>query len=237
MIARISSVVASRISSASLRSTLMAPRRANSRMAGDSVRARAGVPSSASLQRAGARPRAGRRAAAGRSGRARSSSTGCPTASHMRRTWRLRPSRIVSSISCSPSRRTPRRRGAAVLELDAVAQAPQRRVARPGRRRASRGRSSAPRSAGASGGWRARRRWSAGSGRCCRRPGGRPDTGAARCAGTSSTTVGRPWVSLRRRDDADRLVQGVGDARLGPAQRAAVDAHAAAPRRRRGPGR
>ena len=97
----------SRIASASLRSTLVAPRRANSRMARRFCQ---------SAARAGARPRraqppvrAGREAAeraAARSAMRASSSTGWPTASHMRRTWRLRPSWIVSSISPAPSRRT-----------------------------------------------------------------------------------------------------------------------------------
>ena len=50
---------------------------------------------------------------------------------------------------------------------------------------------------------------------------------------TSSTTVGRPWVSLRRRDTPTRLVDGVDDPRLGPGDAAAVDASRGCPRRRR----
>ncbi len=90
------------------RSTLIAPRRANSRMAAILSRAparrRAELGASESRRCApGASPPSAQRAEA----RPRcSSSTGWPTASHMRRTWRLRPSRIVSSSSSAPSART-----------------------------------------------------------------------------------------------------------------------------------
>ena len=95
---------------ASLRSTLMAPRRANrshgarfcqsgraARQRRSSARSRAQAPVGAGRQIL-QRQRAEARACELR--------TGCPTARHMRRTWRLRPSRIVSSISRAPSRRT-----------------------------------------------------------------------------------------------------------------------------------
>ena len=55
---------------------------------------------------AGPRRRADRRGPASRSGSVRGLATSLPTRSSILRTWRLRPSRIVSSISRSPVRRT-----------------------------------------------------------------------------------------------------------------------------------
>ena len=55
-------------------------------------------------QRRASLPRPGRRAAAGRSATRRSASHRCPTASHIRRTWRLRPSWIVElELVAAPS--------------------------------------------------------------------------------------------------------------------------------------
>ena len=105
-----------------------------------------------------------------------SAATRWPTASHIRRTWRLRPSRIVIS-------QQPRLR---------AARPPPARSGRPRARRRRAGRAAplsatrcgstlravglrAPRSGGGSAARRARRRWSAGSARCVsasRRPTG-----------------------------------------------------------------
>ena len=51
--------------------------------------------------------------------------TGWPTASHMRRTWRLRPSWITSRMTLGGGQRRLRRRRQPVVELDALAQPPQ----------------------------------------------------------------------------------------------------------------
>ena len=56
--------------------------------------------------------------------------TGWPTASNMRLTWRFRPSWIVSSTMFGARQPRLRRRGAAVLELDAVRECVQRLLAR-----------------------------------------------------------------------------------------------------------
>ena len=153
MIAFISSVVASRMSCASLRFTLMAPRRAKRRcgmaaivsepaslaacathgdvwrpIGSSTHRQRAQALDLRSLHRRcapGARP--SRRS--GPNATRSSASTGWPTASHMRRTWRLRPSWIVSSISVRAEPAHARGRGGAVLQLDAAAQRPQRAIA------------------------------------------------------------------------------------------------------------
>ena len=121
-------------------------------------------------------------------------------------------------------RRAPRRRAA-----------PQRAAPRPARRRRARGRSSAPRSAGGSAGWRARRRWSAGSARSSRRRAARPGY-RRRPLGGHQLDHGRAAVRVARGRERRRrgLLQRVGDARLGPGERAPVDRDAAAPRRRRG---
>ena len=88
-----------------------------------------------------------------------------------------------------------RRPGASVLELDAAPQGlqrPLRRSARDPRH----GRCAAPRSAGASAGWRARRRWSGAPAPCCRRRGARPGTG------------GRPTPPCRSPSAAPGVVRG-----------------------------
>ena len=170
-------LVAPRIASASLASTVVAPRRANSRIGGGSCQRReraqaldlrrAQPPCAPSAQRA--------QLAAGRSARAAASSTGG------------RPPRTCAGPgACGP-------RGSSARSRRRRADAPAR--ARSGRPRARRPRAAAParvladrraadlravglrapRSAGASAGWRARRRWSAGSARCVsasRRPTG-----------------------------------------------------------------
>ena len=66
-----------------------------------------------------ARPSGRRPSASGPKPTRRSERTGRPTASHIRRTWRLRPSCSVSSSSCGPSRRTCAGAVRAVVELDA----------------------------------------------------------------------------------------------------------------------
>ena len=88
-----------------------------------------------------------------------SRSTGCPTASHIRRTWRLRPSWIV--IRSTPgAAATPAPAAVdAVVELDAVAQAGGARLRRRGRRRPRRDTPSRRRGSGGRCGWPARRRW------------------------------------------------------------------------------
>ena len=159
---------------------------------------------------AGARPAASPPARSGPKRRARSSSTGCPTASHIRRTWRLRPSWIVSSIrSPAPRRAHARGRGRPVLELAPRSRSARSAASPTGPPPSSRGRSSRPRSADGSAGWRARRRWSAGSARWCRRPGARPDTGAAPSRRHELDDGRAPVRVARGRDDAERLVHGV----------------------------
>ena len=84
--------------------------------------------------------------------------TGWPTASHIRRTWRFRP-------SCSTSSRRRRPAGAPPPALSCRPPAPRPSAASaappvgPARPHRAHGRSAAPRSAGASAGWPARRRW------------------------------------------------------------------------------
>ena len=126
MISCISSVVASRMSWASLRSTLMAPRRAKSRfgMVGDSVRARAGFrPRPRST--AGARPASGRRAAAGRSPRAAARARGDRRPRTCAAPDGCAPRGSSSSIRSAPTQAHAGGRGAAILELHPVAQASQ----------------------------------------------------------------------------------------------------------------
>ena len=135
--------------------------------------------------------------AGGRTRSAASASTGCPTASHMRRTWRLRPSRIVSSIT---SPRTPahlRGRGRPVLELDA-----RRAAARSACRRAG---PPPTRDAVGLGHLKARVGEAVGElavvgqqDQAAAVDVQTPDGIEAQAAGaaTRSTTVGRPWVSL-----------------------------------------
>ena len=80
--------------------------------------------------------------------------TGWPTASHMRRTWRLRPSWIVSSSVVGAELAHLRGRGPAVVELDAVAQRAQRAArATGGVGGPSRGRCAGPRSDGCVSRW------------------------------------------------------------------------------------
>ena len=69
--------------------------------------------------------------ASGPKARGASARTGCPTASHIRRTWRLRPSWIVELELVRAEPAHPAGRRAPVLELDAVAQRAQRPLARP----------------------------------------------------------------------------------------------------------
>ena len=126
---------------------------------------------------------------------------GCPTASNMRRTWRLRPSWIVIRTTPGLGVRHLGRGGDAVVELDPVAQLPQRsgrhaapaspRRGTPCRRRATGGRC----------GWPARRRWSAAAGPRCRRRAGRPGRPAGRPGRGRSPSGGRacPCSSSPRR--------------------------------------
>ena len=156
--------------------------------------------------------RPGGPASAARSPVRSSASAGWPTASNIRRTIRLRPSWIVD---------LEQRLRARALDHVAPARArcgpsssstplPQRAQRPPATDapRPARGRSSRPRSAGASGGSPARRRSSAGSGRSCRRPAG--PTGYRRAPeSTRSVTFGRPCGSCAVETTPDRLVQQV----------------------------
>ena len=133
--------------------------------------------------------------------------TGCPTASHIRRTWRLRPSWMVirstpgsgwltlagavtpsSSSTPSRSRRSARRRSGPprhvgeVLLLDAEARVGQRWARSPSLVRSSRPSVSASR---------------------------RPTGNTRGSAGTRSTTVGPAVGVVGRRHDAARLVEQV----------------------------
>ena len=144
--------------------------------------------------------------------------------------------------AASPRRARParaRRRGEAVLEL--------RRRARSARSAASLGRAAADaRAVGLAG-----PRSGDGSSRFASSPSlvsrispllsaSRRPTGYSRSAARSprAATHGRAAVRVARgRDDADGLVHGVDDARLGAAERAPVELDALAGLRRRGPGR
>ena len=138
-----------------------------------------------------------RRAAAGRTRSARSARTrvadrlahplapaacgprGSSARARRRASWRTRAGAVGRPRARRPSRSAPQRALATRAPRD---------------RRA--GRSWAPRSSGASGGSRARRRWSAGSARWCRRPGARPGTGGARARRRGRRRSARPWVSF-----------------------------------------
>ena len=119
--------------------------------------------------------------------------TGWPTASHMRRTWRLRPSWMTMRSTPGATTPTRGRRRRPVVELDALAQASQGARAtgcpppRPGTPWPPRGR-------GGPAAGPARRRWSGPAGPRCPCRAGRPGRPGAR-RGTRSTTVGRPWGS------------------------------------------
>ena len=89
------------------------------------------------------------------------------------------------------------RGGRSIVELDSFAQGADRRRADAASARRPRPRRGTPcrrPSTGGRHGWPARRRWSAGAGPRCRRRGG-PTGNTRGSVGTSSTTVGRPWVS------------------------------------------
>ncbi len=237
-IACISSLVASRISAASLRSTLVAPRRANSRMGGDCVRAsRARRRSTSSSRRRRCAPAASAPSVSGPKRTRTSDSDRMPDGlahpAHLAVASLV--DRQLDLLGCQAAHARGRR--GAVLELDALAQRAQRRsaIAAAGEPHAVGLRR--PRSGGGSGGWRARRRWSAGSARCCRRRGARPDTGAARAAGTRSSTVGRPCVSRAVETTPAGLFSAYTTRRSGARERAAVDRDVAGARRRRARGR
>ena len=167
--------------------------------------------------------RRGRPAAAARSAIRSRSRTRWPTASHIRRDLPLAPLvdgdlQDAAAVAGAPARarsgrpraRRPRAGGARARSLT-------------GPRAPGRGRSSGPRSAGGSARWPARRRWSAGSGRCCRRRGGRPGTAGRRRASTRSTTVRRPCVSFAVETTPRRLVDRPDDALLRARDRPPVD--------------
>ncbi len=130
--------------------------------------------------------------------------------------------------SPAPHAARPGGRGAAVLQLDAVAQRSQRALPHSARRRRARGRSWGPHSAGGSAGWRARRRWSAGSARCCRRRAARRDTAAARRRARARRPSGARGCRARWRRTPSGLLHRVHDPRLGARQRAPVDLDAIA---------
>ena len=185
--------------STSSRSTVVAPRRA--RTAADTAgqasrrptRLRIPEPAPRSSVRSRHAPGSSRRSAIGPMRVRTSRRTGWPTASHMRRTWRLRPSWIVMRSRFGGDERDLGRRGHAVVELDALAQlaqpppqtgGPRPRPGTPSRRRSD--------------GWVRR---------CARSPSlvsrsrpsvsgraGRPGTRAAR-SGTRSVTIWRPCGS------------------------------------------
>ena len=136
--------------------------------------------------------------------------TGWPTAAHIRRTWRLRPSWIV--IRSTPGRHLGdlRRCGQAVVELDAVAQPADRARRRPRRRRPRRGTPCRRRATDGRCGWPGRRRWSSAAGLRCPRRGGRRGTRAARRA-PASRPSGGPWVSAIVVTHATRFVEQVVD--------------------------
>ena len=185
VISRISSVVASRIAWGSSRSTLFAPSQGEESHPSDSVRAppRAGA---RGRRRSGAATARGEAADLQRpEGGPPQRDDGCPTASHIRRTWRLR-ALVDRQLECARAEPTahPRRGGRTVLER----QRPRGVCGSPVRRRdparALRRRSSVFRSGDVSAGWRARRRWSGGSGRWSRCRAVRPGTGAGHRRGS-----------------------------------------------------
>ena len=123
--AAISSSVAERMAVALFSGTLVAPRSAYSLSLTVPAYLRAASRSaatSASLSTRAA-PGSSRPSSSGPKRTRVSSLTRWPTASHMRRTWRFRPSRSSSSMTFPGSRRTLAGRGSPVVELDAVARA------------------------------------------------------------------------------------------------------------------
>ena len=169
-----SATVRSRICSAVSASTVVAPRRARTAvgMAGDAIGGAVGrAPRRPPGRRSptSGRPAATAAAARGPAPRRRSApatapacsvrsvsgpmrvrtsrSTGWPTASHMRRTWRLRPSWMTSRTTPGATRATWAGAVDAVLELDALAQ-PAQRGPRSARPRPGPGTPSRPRSDG-----------------------------------------------------------------------------------------
>ena len=142
---------------------------------------------------AGARPCAQLAEPSGPKRTRASAITGCPTAAHMRRTWRLRPSWIVSSISCAPSRRA---RAGAVESVVELTPSRSRRSARVAER-------PPPSARGRSWGPRARMRQAVGQLAVVGQQDQAgavgvqaPDRIQARAgAGDQATTVGRPCVS------------------------------------------
>ena len=88
-----------------------------------------GLDQASSLGRVEFTPRSGRQraiATAGRSASAPAAVTGWPTASHIRRTWRLRPSWIVMRSTARRRAATPGPGRDAVVELDAVTELAER---------------------------------------------------------------------------------------------------------------
>ena len=119
--------------STSSRSRVVAPRRARTRrtrrgrLAVGPTRLRIPAPAPRSSVRSRHAPGLSRRSAIGPMRMRTSRRTGWPTASHMRRTWRLRPSWIVMRSRFGGRQRDLGRRGHAVVELDALAQLAHRR--------------------------------------------------------------------------------------------------------------
>ncbi len=150
----------------------------------------------------------------------RRSTTRWPTASHIRRTWRLRPSWIVSSSSCGPSRRT---------WAGAVRPSSSSMPSRSARRARSLGRPSTrgpigPRDLEARVGERVGEVAVVGEQDQAGAVGVQAPDGVQALAGGHEVDDGGPPVGVGRRGDhPGRLVQRVDDARARPAHELAVD--------------